>query len=454
MKISPLYRTVLAIAAPAVVELVLTSATSLADTIMVGQLGAYAISAVGMTTQPRFIMLATFIALNVGTTALVARFKGQGNKKDAELVTTQSILLAFAIAVLLTVFGVIFARPMVLFMGAGPDTVEAATSYFRILMLGFVPTVLPIAISALLRGVGDTRISMKYNLTANLVNIVFNYLLIYGKFGFPRLEVAGAAIATVIGNTVGCGMAFWAILGKPFRKPGKAASEFIELHFTRQNCIPDLPMLKRLFKIGLPSAGEQLALRLGLLIYTITITALGTKIFAAHQIVLSILNLSFVNGQAFGIAATSLTGQALGRGDPEEAESASAACQKVGAVISTTMGLLMFAFRKPLMLLFTSDPEIIALGAGVMILAALIQPFQSSFQIYAGALRGAGDSLYPAISMAIGILGIRPSLSWLLVHVFSMGLFGAWLALTVDQAARFTFIAVRFRRGKWIHVKV
>lgn len=454
MKISPLYRTVLAIAAPAVVELVLTSATSLADTIMVGKLGAYAISAVGLTTQPRFIMLATFIALNVGTTALVARFKGQGNKEDAETVTAQSLILALIIALVLTIPGVIFARSMVVFMGAGPDTVDAATSYFRILMFGFVPTVLPIAISALLRGVGDTKISMRYNLTANLVNIVFNYLFIYGKFGFPRLEVAGAAIATVIGNTVGCGMAFWAILGRPFRKPGKAASEFIELHFNRKNCTPDLPMLKRIFRIGLPSAAEQLALRLGLLIYTITITALGTDVFAAHQIALTILNLSFVIGQAFGIAATSLTGQALGRCDPEGARTASAGCQKVGAISSTAMGVLMFVFRVPLVRLFSTEPEIIALGAGVMILAAAIQPFQSSFQIYAGALRGAGDSLYPAISLAIGILGIRPALSYLLIHVFSMGLFGAWLALAVDQVARFTFIAARYRKGKWIHIKV
>ena len=454
MKISPLYRTVIAIAAPAVVELVLTSATSLADTIMVGKLGAYAISAVGLTTQPRLIMLATFVALNVGTTALVARFKGQGNKAEAEIVTAQSIILALLIAILLTIPGVLFARQMVLFMGAGLDTVDAAASYFRILMLGFVPTVLPIAISALLRGVGDTKISMRYNLTANLVNIVFNYLLIYGKFGFPRLEVAGAAIATVIGNTVACGMAFWAILGRPFRKPGKAASEFIELHFSRRNCVPDLPMLKRIFKIGLPSAAEQLAQRVGLLIYTITISALGTDVFAAHQIALTILNLSFVNGQAFGIAATSLTGQALGREDPEGAKRASAGCQKVGAIISSLMGILMFIFRKSLVMLFTTDPSIIVLGASIMILAALIQPFQSSFQIYAGALRGAGDSLYPALSLAVGILIIRPSLSFLLIHIWNFGLFGAWLALVFDQVTRFGLILARYRKGKWIHIKV
>lgn len=452
--LTPLNRTVLSIAAPAVVELVLTSATSFADTIMVGKLGAYAISAVGLTTQPRFIMLATFIALNVGTTALVARFKGQGNKRDAEIVTAQSIILALLMALVLTIPGVLFARRMVLFMGANTDTLEAATGYFSILMMGFVPTVLPIAISALLRGVGDTKTSMRYNLTANLVNIIFNYFLIYGKFGFPNLGVRGAAIATVIGNCVGCAMAFYAVLGKPLSRKTRDYSEFIRLRLTREHCMPNFPILKRIFRIGLPSAAEQIAMRAGLLIYTITITALGTSIFAAHQIVLTILNLSFVNGQAFGIAGTTLTGQALGRGDLEEAKTASAACQKIGALISTGMGILMFIFRRGLMQMFTDDPQIVALGAGVMILAALVQPFQSSFQIYSGSLRGAGDSLYPAISMAIGILGIRPLLSYALIHVMGMGLFGAWLALVFDQVTRFTFILIHYRKGKWVHTTV
>jgi len=454
MKLSPLYRTVLAIAAPAVVELVLTAATSLADTIMVGRLGAYAISAVGITNQPRFIMLSTFIALNVGTTALVARFKGQGNKKDAELVTGQTVMLSLVLAMALSVLGVVFATPMVRLMGAGPDITGEASAYFRILMLGFLPSALPISISALLRGVGDTKLAMKYNLTANLVNIVFNYLLIYGKFGFPRLEVRGAALATVIGNSVACAMALWAILGKPFRKPGKAASEFIELHFNRRNCMPDFPMLGRIFKIGLPSAVEQFVLRVGLILYTITITSLGTTTFAAHQIALTILNLSFVNGQAFGIAATSLTGQALGRGNPEDARRHSAACQKAGALISTLMGILMFLFRKPLVLLFSDDPEILLLGAGVMIFAALIQPFQSSFQIYAGALRGAGDSLFPAITLAVGILGIRPLFSYAFTQMLQMGLYGAWSALVIDQIFRFFLILIRYRKGRWVSIKV
>ncbi len=454
MKLSPLNRTVLGIAAPAVVELVLTSLTSLADTVMVGKLGAYAISAVGLTNQPRFVMLAVFVALNVGATALVARFRGQDDKASADIVTVQTILLTVGGAVLLTLPGVLFAEPMVRFMGAEEDTVKAGAEYFAILMIGFVPTALPIAISALLRGVGETKISLRYNLTANAVNIFFNYLLIYGKWGFPELGVAGAAIATVIGNVVACAMALYAIAGQRFHRRRGRASDFIELKLNGETVRPHWPMLGRIVRIGLPSAGEQFALRAGLLIYTKTISALGTDVFAAHQIVLTILNLSFVNGQAFGIAATSLTGQALGRNSGQEATNAAAACRRIGSITSTAMGVLMFLFRRELMALFTDNAAIIELGAAVIILAALVQPFQSSFQIYAGALRGAGDSLYPALSLAVGILVIRPLLAFILVRVVLWGLFGAWLALFLDQTIRFFLLLVRFKRGKWMESKV
>jgi putative MATE family efflux protein len=454
MKLTPLQKTVVGIAAPAVIELVLTSLTSLADMVMVGRLGPYAISSVGLTNQPKFIMLSVFIAFNVGTTALVARFRGQGNKADAEVASMQAVLLTGFAAAVLMVPGILFARRAVLFMGADAETVDAAAAYFRILMIGLIPTTLPLAISAMLRGVGDTRISMRYNITANVVNIVFNYLLIYGNFGFPRLEVAGAAIATVIGNTVACAMALNAVMGTRFRLWGSPVSEFIALKFSAANFRPDFPMIKRIVRIGIPSAGEQFVLRVGLLIYTLTITSLGTRVFAAHQIVLSILNMSFVNGQAFGIAASSLTGQALGRGDPAAARAAAAACRRMGSLVSTAMGLLMFLFRKELLSLFTREGDLIALGVGIMIVAAVLQPFQSSFQIYAGALRGAGDSLYPAISMAVGILGIRPLLAFLGIKALGLGLMGAWLALLFDQFTRFLLIRRRFVAGKWVHTRV
>lgn len=489
----PLNKTVIAIAAPAVAELVLTSLSQIVDTIMVGGIGAYAIAAVGLTNQPRFIMLAAFIALNVGTTALMARFRGAGDKASADVVTVQSIMLTAVVAAAITVPGWLFAPALMAAMGASADTLGAATEYFRITVLFFVPTALPLVISALLRGVGDTKISLRFNVAANLVNLLFDWLLIYGNLGFPALGVRGAAYATVLGNLAACAWAFLAISGKKAKRdesarvrvlrPLKAArvggrvgarlpgidtvariqarlarrprsSDFVEFHFKLSNFRPNAEMLARIVRIGLPSAGEQLALRIGLLIFTVMISTLGTTVFAAHQIVLSLLNMSFVNGQAFGIAAASLTGQALGRGDPDGARKAARAAQLQGMLISSLMGIFMFVFRYHLVLLFTRDEAIVALGASILILTALVQPFQSSFQVISGALRGAGDSTYPALSMAAGILAIRPALAFLFIHVLGWGLMGAWFALLVDQGARFGLIWLRFRSGKWVFKKV
>ena len=139
------------IAAPAVLELVLTSLSQLVDTVMVGGIGAYAIAGIGITNQPRFVMLASFIALNVGTTALMARFRGANDKASADIVTAQSVLLTAALAAVITVPGWLFARPMMRALGSSGEALEAATDYFRITSLAFVPTALPLVISALLR---------------------------------------------------------------------------------------------------------------------------------------------------------------------------------------------------------------------------------------------------------------------------------------------------------------
>ncbi len=452
MQNKALRKTVLAIAAPAVAELVLTSLSQFVDTVMVGGIGPWAIAGIGITNQPRFVMLAAFIALNVGTTALMARFRGAGDKGSADVVTAQSVLLTAILAAAITVPGWLFARPMLRVLGSTGQALEAGTEYFRITVLAFVPTALPLVISALLRGVGDTKIALRFNVTANAINLLFDWILIYGRFGFPAMGVRGAAVATVLGNLVACAMAFAAISGRKGRLA--RSSDFVEFRFDPRVLRPNGAMLGRIVRIGLPSAGEQLALRVGLLIYTMTVTALGTNVFAAHQIALTLLNMSFVNGMAFGIAAASLTGQALGKGDPDLARKSAAAARRQGMIGSTAMGALMFLFRHSLVRLFTGDPGIIALAAGVLVIAALLQPFQSSFQVLSGALRGAGDSLYPALSLTIGIIVVRPILSILFVHVLGWGLNGAWLALFTDQTVRFILIRIRFKSGKWTSIGV
>lgn len=180
-----LLRRAFRVAWPSTLESFLVALVGMVDTIMVSRLGAYAIAAVGLTSQPKFICLAVFMSLNIAVSALVARRKGEGDREGANRVLTQAIVLTLLFTVVITVLAFVFAEPVLRLAGTNEDTHESAVAYFRIISAGMVFNVLSMVINAAQRGAGNTKIAMRTNLVSNGVNIVFNYLLIEGHFGFP-----------------------------------------------------------------------------------------------------------------------------------------------------------------------------------------------------------------------------------------------------------------------------
>lgn len=440
-----LYNDVVQIAWPSFIELTLTQLASMIDLMMVGTLGPWAITAVGLTIQPKFLMMSTFMAMNVGATALVARYKGQGSRKEANIVLNQAMLLTFALSILASIIGFIFAEPLIKFMGASDaQSLVGGTTYLKIQMIGFLPMALTTTITATLRGVGDSKTAMKYNLVGNLVNVIFNYLLIYGHFGFPKMGVAGASLATVIGQ----GVAFLLAAKVILKKDGYL---YLQL---KEGFKPKLTYLKSIFNIGIPAMIEQLVMRAGMIIYSITVASLGTVAFATHQVAMNIMAMSFMSGQAFSVSATSLVGQSLGKGRPDMAQAYSSRTRRVGMIISMIMGSLFFLFGAQIMGLYTDDLVVIAEGAKILRVAGLIQPFQSSQFILAGALRGAGDTKTTAIITFITILILRPGLAIIAINFFELGLMGAWIALAADQLLRSLLIVLRYQSGKWKSIEI
>lgn len=440
-----LQKDIFKIAWPSLVELILVQMCTVVDNMMVGKLGSSELASVAYCTQPKFLLLCTFIALNAGTTALIARFKGMDERYNAKNALRQSILMSFFLALIVSVIGYVFSEEMVIFMGADNEiTISNATAYMQIQMAGFVFNALSLCITAALRGIGKTKVSMYYNMAANLINVVFNYLLIYGNSGFPRLGVAGASLATVIGQTAACFAAFYVILKK---------NSYLHYELRKAFRI-DFRMIKRILNIGVPSMFEQFALRFGLIIYALTVSSLGEKPFATHQICLNIMGLSFMNGQAFGIAATTMIGQSLGRNRADHGHAYAFMCRKYGMYISILLGVLLLIFATPIMEMFTDDSFIIETGVSLMIFIAIIQPFQSSQLIISGALRGAGDTRIVAVSTLIGVLLIRPVTSIFAVKYLGLWLQGAWAAVIIDQIIRCIIVFVRFSNGKWKKIKV
>lgn len=435
-----LYKDVFFIAFPAFVELTLTQIASMVDLMMVGQLGPWALSSVGLTTQPKFLLTTAFIAMNVGVTAMIARYRGAGQQEKANAMLRQSMLLSLLLSLIASVIGFFFSEDLVRFMGASePEVLAGGTIYLQIQMGGFVFMALTTTMTAALRGIGDSRTAMIYNLISNLVNVVFNYLLIYGKLGFPRLEVAGASLATVIGQIV----AFAIAAGVLFR--GK---RYLSLSL-RESYKPEMQNLKNLLNIGCPAMLEQLIMRVGVIMYSKIVASLGTVDFATHQVCMNILAMSFMIGQAFAVSATSLVGQSLGKKRPDMAQAYCRCTHNIGILISIFLGLFFMFCGKPVIGLYTSDPAVIEEGAVILWLLAFVQPFQAAQFILAGGLRGAGDTRITAVIIFITTLIIRPGLAFFTVNTLHWGLAGAWIAMAADQLVRSFLVYIRYYSGKW-----
>ena len=438
-----LYQDIVRIGWPAFVELTLMQLTAMFDTMQVSRLGTWATSAVGLTNLPKMLLGTAFMALNTGTMAMVGRYRGAGQQENAKRVIRQTFVLNAICGILFGIIGLIFAEPLIKFMGASDEKVLAeGVKYFEIQMIGFMTVSMTSCITSTLRGCGDSKTAMIYNMTSNVINVIFNWILINGKFGFPRLEVAGASIATVMGQIVALCMAIHAIRKK---------DQYARLEFPKGSVFKlDKDVITNVTRIGFPSMIEQLAMRMGVMVFTKTVAGLGTDAYATHTICMNIQAMTFMNGQAFATSATSLVSQSLGKGRPDMAMHYSKRTQRVGMFTAIVIAVGIFFGNKFLIGLYNNDPAIIAAGTGLLSMVALVQPFQCSQFILAGALRGAGDTKYTAMVVMLTAMLLRPGLAILLVNHVGLGLPGAWYALVADQLLRTTLVFARYNTGKWV----
>ena len=438
------------ITGPVFIELLLGTLFGMIDMMMLGNYGnettqAAGIAAVGITNQLVFIGLSLVQSLNIGATAMVARYLGAKRTDRIESVVKHIIILTQVFLVIpILIIGLGFTIPVMKFLGAHSDTIAIGSNYFRVIMIGFIFQAFNFSIASSLRGAGDTRTPMKINITSNLFNVIGNSILIYGLFGAPELGATGAAISTA-GSHVFASILLTRYIFK----------EDSTIHINLKNKFKlNKDIIYNLTKIGIPASLEQIAMRVGILMFTKIIASLGTVAYATHQIAINIMGLSFTPGQSFGIAASTLAGRSLGEEDSVLAERYIKECAKIGAILSFIMAIGFFFFGGQIARLYTSNHEVINEAARVLKLIAFIQPFQGYQLIIAGGLRGAGDTVWTLISTFIGILIIRVVLAYYFVKVLGAGLFGAWVAILIDQFIRWIMINLRFKTDKWKYISI
>lgn len=442
-----IFRETIRMAWPAILESFFIALAGLVDSYMVSSLGKEAVAAVGLTTQPKFMGYAVFIAMGVSVSALVARRKGEQKKDSANNIALSAYTLALVLAVISSILFVIFAGPIISFCGSTEATHDAAVAYYRIIMGGMIFNCISMVVNSSQRGAGNTKITMRTNLTANVLNIIFNYLLIGGHFGFPALGVSGAALATVLGTVVGCIMSILSIA----KQDGYISIPYMLAKKIRPTC----SALKSLVHVGYSIFFEQVLMRIGFMATAIMAAAQGTEAMAAHQVGMNIMSLSFSFGDGLQSAAVALIGYSLGAKDPDMAKAYGKTCRIIGGCFSVCLALVYFFGARALYTaFFPGEDTVIQYGVHIMYIIIITVLFQIAQVIYMGCLRGAGDTLYTAIASTISVTLVRTIASYFFGYTLGFGIEGIWLGVLADQLSRFTFASIRFRQGKWVHITI
>ena len=356
-------------------------------------------------------------------------------------------MLTLGLTAIISVLCVAFADPILHLAGSAPDTHEDAVAYFRIIMGGMVFNVLTMPVNAAQRGVGNTKIAMRTNMVSNAVNVVFDYLLIGGHFGFPKLGVAGAAVATVLGTVCAFIMCLFSLMKKGM---------FLDLRKILRSWRFDKKTLGSIFNIGSSTFVEQIFLRVGFLTYAIIVANLGTVAFAAHQVGMNIMTISFSFGDGLSAAAVALIGQSLGEKRPDKAKIYGSVCQRFGLTCALCLSpiYLIFGKRKYIFLVLVgwTDFGLWRDDYDHYDICCIFADFSGN--LFRLPARCRGYALYCVCISHLGIAIIRPLSGYRSCYPMGLGLLGAWLGLLFDQFMRFVMTAVRFVHGHWMHIHI
>ena len=423
---------ILNIAVPTAIENLLHALVGFVDTLMISRLGLIAVTAVGISNTVISVYLAVILALGIAASSLISRALGGKDPAKARQTAAQSTLLSMGIGLVLGLVSVLFSDQLLGLMRAEPDVIELARPYFRLVGGSALFIALQTVPGSILRAAGDAKTPMLVNAGVNIINIVIDYLLIFGIGPFPALGILGTAIGTVVSRVIGTILMF--------RKVRQTELAFGWRDLVRRSNYSEL------LRLSLPAVLERLVLRGGQVIYFGLIVLMGTKVYAAHSIAGNIETFSYMPAQGLAAAASILVGNSIGAGRNKQAYGYWLKTIRMSLVIMALGGVVLFFGSRTFAGWFTED----AAAIGMVVIALRIDAFNQIpvgiNQISAGALQGSGDTRSPLYSTAAGIWVIRLVGTYVLGIRLGMGIAGVWIAILIDNVARALFLAVRFRQ--------
>ncbi len=436
------------LAIPAVAENFLVALMMLVDVVMVGQYcGDVGVTSVGFGGLLALVMMVLFLPVSIATNALIARYVGARDMEKARHTTAQSMMIVVALGAVVSVALVVYAPDVIGMMNIGSQDAEIfkyAVIYVRWLFASFIFRLMFLNAGAAIKGAGNTITPAMVGLVVNVLNIVLDYALIFGRLGMPELGIAGAGIATAVSSLVGGTL--------------MAASLF-----TRFSVIHMSPAhLKRwswkifgpLMRIALPGVGEQILMQTGMVLFFRIVTQMGDTATGAFIIGMRVEMLSLLPGFGFGIACSTLVGQGLGAGKPEFARLSMIRSAVFGCLLMAGLGLLIFFFRETLPLVFNPSEDVLALTAKCLVIVAFTQVPIAIAMVLIGGLKGAGDTMSVMLVALVGVMVVRVPLAYYLSLECGFGLVGVWWAGVIDWIVRLGIVIILVWRGRWSRLKV
>lgn len=432
---------VLKIAVPAVGEMLLYMLVWVVDTAFVGNWGGnIAVSSVGLSSEVLYTVSNIFVAMGIGVgiTTMVAQKIGAEEKDKAEEFMGQGLILGTIVALITSLLLGIFAKQILILIGANGEVLYNAVQFTRIASIGIFFSMMSNLLNAGLRGTGNTVTPLMISVLVNVVTIFLDWILIFGRFGIKPLGIMGSAIATSIAYLTG-----FVVLIIYYKK----YSEF-KIRFAYIKKISRMEM-KKIINLAVPSGLQEGAFSIGRLVTVALIIHLGTVEFAANQITTTIESISFMPGWGFAVAATTLVGQSIGAKQFKKAREYAYISVGYGIGLMFLCSILFLIVPEFLMKLFIKEPETIELGRRCLMIAAIEQPFLAVAMIFGGALRGYGDTKTPFIISMISNWVIRVPLIYIVIFVLNLNIVYVWIVLVIQWGFEgLTLLYIFHRKSK------
>jgi putative MATE family efflux protein len=435
------YKKILRIALPAIAGLSTQMVVSLVDTAMVGRLpeATYALAAMGLGVLATWALISFFSSLSTGTHVMVARKFGEGDYQGCGGVLNNSIYLSFVIGAIVAAIAVFFAYDIAHFFAADPTVGGYAGDYIFYRFIGIPFFLISVSYRGFYFGINKTKIFMFAGIITNLLNIIFNYMFIYGKLGMPRMGIAGSAIGSTLA-TLFDSLFYFIILVQPSYR-----NKFRNFSNLRVN----FDIIKRIYKISFPVAFQNVFILVGFLSFVAITGIIGTEQQAATQTIISTLFISLLPGFGFGIAAQTLVGNNLGSGKLKMAKLYGYETAKIATYYALMLGIIFILLPKAMLTIITTDNTILEMAEPALRVAGFAQIFYATGVVLGNGLQAAGKTLFVMLSEVVANLFVFVPLAYFLGVYLNLGLTWAWAALPAYIILYSGVIFIKFKYSKW-----